>query len=123
MISPPPYVQTSGLTPYATSMYLPQEEDSVTGYRFVVLASDHGSGAAYWDIRCLARRVGSANPTNIIVTAGHQNSLAAATWSVTPTSDANGQIQISLLGGLGQTVDWMWSMDDVNAVSMVGPLP
>lgn len=116
-----PYSQTSGLTPFTTTVGLPSPSDSIGRYRLSVFAFDHSTGVSYWEFTILQRRVGSAAAAGLISSIVHSASSGGSTWTCVPAYNANGDLEATFVGALGATVDWFFIADDEQGIA--GPMP
>lgn len=103
----PPTGQTTNATPLVIPGALPQlEPDEVCRSTVHVFANDHGTGAVYWEIRATLRRTLAGVHQGIFTQLARQGTPAAATWTAVATLAANGQVEVTVTGEAGKTIDW-----------------
>lgn len=111
MGSAAPNGQTTDLTPLILPDVLAIEEDSVNLIHGVILATDHSGGAAAWTLNAGVRRVGTGAPAGIGAPVKIGAAGAGTTWTAAMVFDGN-NVRIQVTGGLLQTVDWRWFIDE-----------
>ena len=113
-----PNGQTIGVVPLVIgSFHGLVPEDTLCRNSILVFGHDHADGWASWEFRVLLRRpIGAPMEGRIEeVVQARIRTAAAATWIVSADVVANvdfpeGDVKVTVQGGLGQTVDWLaWS--------------
>jgi len=116
-----PQAQTTDATPKNIFGGPTLPPDSIARLNCFVLAMNHSGGVAIWTFITSIRRIGSGAPQIIVSLAiPAQKSAAAALW------DANlvvvgEEIVAQVTGGLGQTIDWLFFLEEPFA--MAGAFP
>lgn len=115
-----PQNQTTGLTSITVPIGGQIPEDSVCRMPLYVFAFNHDLAVALWRITVTTRRIGSDDAT-LIQNSTKDASATASTWLAVVSLAQGGDMQVTLTGGIGQTVDWLPTNDE--RFCMSGALP
>ena len=110
-----PAARTTNANPLTFGGFGPQlPEDAVARGTVFVFATDHNGRQAYWEFRMLLRRQPGAQQAAVFTQIVRHGTSGTSTWVVTCSVDpANGQVQVTVTGAAGVTVDWLATTDDV----------
>lgn len=116
----PPCNRTTNATPIVHTSEPPQITDDACGmFSAFVFANDHNLGQSYWEFRCLVKKLAGATAiVGAVVQLAHSNSASASSWTAT-MAIVNGQVETTITGEAGKTIDWMIGANS-DALCMIG---
>ncbi len=108
---PPHFQTTNATTTLATQpSWLAMPPHALARYEYLVIATDHNTGHAFFFFEFIARRQFNgvvAVPAGLVNKRGPKTT-AATTWDANPVVPPGNtdHVAIQVNGGVGQTVDW-----------------